>query len=55
MTDYRQWRAEQMRDWRVRLWYVLLWPWYQVTRMRIRRRIRRERVAERLTRYVGER
>lgn len=39
----------------MRLWYVLLWPWYQVTRMRIQRRIRRERVAERLDRYVGER
>ncbi len=55
MTNYDRYLARQMRDWRFRFWYRLLWPWYQVTRMRIRRRIRRERVAERLTRYVGER
>ena len=55
MTNYDRYLAKQMRDWRFRLWYVLLWPWHQVTRMRIQRRIWRERVAERLDRYVGER
>ena len=55
MTNYDRYLAKQMRDWRFRLWYVLLRPWHQVTRTRIQRRIRRERVAERLDRWVGER
>lgn len=57
MTDYRQWRAEQMRDWRFRFWYVLLWPWcYALARPRMWLwRVTHRREARRLDEYVGER